>query len=40
MRDGSLTWVERRGALWWAMLANHDPPRSSGVVTVLSIPEI
>ena len=28
VRDGSLTWVERRGDLWWAALANYDPPRS------------
>lgn len=28
LRDGSLTWVERRGGMWWAMLANYDPPRS------------
>ena len=30
VRDGSLTWVERRGGVWWAMLANYDPPRSDG----------
>lgn len=28
VRDGSLTWVEPRGGLWWAALANYDPPRS------------
>ncbi|MFO6448034.1 hypothetical protein ACLBKU_12940 [Erythrobacter sp. NE805] len=28
VRDGSLTWIERRGPLWWALLANYDPPRS------------
>lgn len=28
VRDGSLTWVERRDGVWWAALANYDPPRS------------
>lgn len=28
VRDGSLTWVERRGTRWWAAFANYDPPRS------------
>ncbi|WP_199797810.1 hypothetical protein [Porphyrobacter sp. TH134] len=28
VRDGSLTWVERRDGVWWGMLANYDPPRS------------
>ncbi len=28
VRDGSLTWVERRGNRWWAAFANYDAPRS------------
>ena len=28
VRDGSLTWIERHGGQWWAVLANYDPPRS------------
>lgn len=28
VRDGSLTWAERRGDKWWAGLANYDQPRS------------
>ncbi|WP_407695737.1 hypothetical protein [Sphingomonas changnyeongensis] len=28
VRDGSLTWVERRAGVRWAALANYDPPRS------------
>jgi hypothetical protein len=27
VRDGSLTWVERRGNRWWAAFANYDAPR-------------
>lgn len=30
VRDGSLTWVERRGTRWWAAFANYDAPRSDG----------